>query len=102
MAGLHEATALGRAASVYEDSAALDRPRELIVACPPMRSNVNLSRIVRAAGISRLAIEGDSMTVAARDRLADSEDAAFRPWRSPILASGDFALSLFCPFSRAA
>ncbi|MBN2579588.1 MAG: TrmH family RNA methyltransferase [Pirellulales bacterium] len=28
----------------------LQRPRELIVACPPMRSNVNLSRIVRAAG----------------------------------------------------
>ena len=28
----------------------LERPRELIVACPPMRSNVNLSRIVRAAG----------------------------------------------------
>ncbi len=28
----------------------LDRPRELIVACPPMRSNVNLSRIMRAAG----------------------------------------------------
>ena len=27
----------------------LDRPRELIIACPPMRSNVNLSRIVRAA-----------------------------------------------------
>ncbi len=29
---------------------ALERPRELVVACPPMRSNVNLSRIVRAAG----------------------------------------------------
>jgi tRNA G18 (ribose-2'-O)-methylase SpoU len=28
----------------------MDRPRELIVACPPMRSNVNLSRIARAAG----------------------------------------------------
>jgi tRNA G18 (ribose-2'-O)-methylase SpoU len=28
----------------------LDRPRELVVACAPMRSNVNLSRIVRAAG----------------------------------------------------
>jgi tRNA G18 (ribose-2'-O)-methylase SpoU len=28
----------------------LDRPRELIIACPPMRSHVNLSRIVRAAG----------------------------------------------------
>jgi tRNA G18 (ribose-2'-O)-methylase SpoU len=28
----------------------LARPRELVVACPPMHSNVNLSRIVRAAG----------------------------------------------------
>ncbi|MEQ8787633.1 MAG: RNA methyltransferase [Pirellulaceae bacterium] len=28
----------------------LAQPRELIVACPPMRSKVNLSRIVRAAG----------------------------------------------------
>lgn len=28
----------------------LDRPRELVIACPPMRSNVNLSRIARAAG----------------------------------------------------
>jgi tRNA G18 (ribose-2'-O)-methylase SpoU len=28
----------------------LDRPRELLVACAPMRSNINLSRIVRAAG----------------------------------------------------
>ena len=30
----------------------LDRPRELVVACVPLRSNVNLSRIVRAAGCS--------------------------------------------------
>jgi len=28
----------------------LEQPRELVVACPPMRSNVNLSRIVRTAG----------------------------------------------------
>jgi tRNA G18 (ribose-2'-O)-methylase SpoU len=28
----------------------LDRPRELLVVCAPLRSNVNLSRIVRAAG----------------------------------------------------
>ncbi|HEY2840383.1 MAG TPA: TrmH family RNA methyltransferase [Pirellulales bacterium] len=28
----------------------LDRPRELVIACAPLRSNVNLSRIVRAAG----------------------------------------------------
>lgn len=34
----------------HEEPASLDRPRELIVACPPMRSNVNLSRIARTAG----------------------------------------------------
>ena len=34
----------------HQEPAPLDRPRELIVACPPMRSNVNLSRIARAAG----------------------------------------------------
>jgi tRNA G18 (ribose-2'-O)-methylase SpoU len=34
----------------HKPFAPLDRPRELIVVCPPMRSNVNLSRIVRAAG----------------------------------------------------
>lgn len=28
----------------------LAAPRELVVACPPMRSNVNLARIARAAG----------------------------------------------------
>ncbi len=34
----------------HKPPARLDRPRELVVACPPMRSNVNLSRIARAAG----------------------------------------------------
>lgn len=33
----------------HKPPTALDQPRELIVACCPMRSNVNLSRIVRAA-----------------------------------------------------
>ena len=28
----------------------LDRPRELVIACAPLRSNVNLSHIVRLAG----------------------------------------------------
>jgi tRNA G18 (ribose-2'-O)-methylase SpoU len=28
----------------------LDRPRELVVACAPLRSNINLSHIVRVAG----------------------------------------------------
>ncbi len=34
----------------HESPSELNRPRGLIVACPPMRSNVNLSRIARAAG----------------------------------------------------
>jgi len=41
----------------HKPPAELRRPRELIVACPPMRSNANLSRIVRAAsccGVRRL------------------------------------------------
>ena len=40
---------------------ALERPRELVVACAPMRSNVNLSRIVRTAsccGVTRLIVCG--------------------------------------------
>lgn len=34
----------------HRPASQLERPRELIVACEPMRSNVNLSRIVRTAG----------------------------------------------------
>ena len=34
----------------HKPPANLDRPRELIVACAPLRSNVNLSHIVRTAG----------------------------------------------------
>jgi tRNA G18 (ribose-2'-O)-methylase SpoU len=34
----------------HKPPAELDRPRELVVACQPLRSNVNLSRIVRSAG----------------------------------------------------
>jgi tRNA G18 (ribose-2'-O)-methylase SpoU len=39
----------------------LDRPRELLVVCAPLRSNVNLSRIVRAAsccGLDRIICTG--------------------------------------------
>jgi tRNA G18 (ribose-2'-O)-methylase SpoU len=41
----------------HKPPAKLLRPRELVVACPPMRSNVNLSRIARAAsccGVERM------------------------------------------------
>jgi tRNA G18 (ribose-2'-O)-methylase SpoU len=34
----------------HKPPTSLERPRELILACSPLRSNVNLSRIVRAAG----------------------------------------------------
>ncbi|WP_425401034.1 TrmH family RNA methyltransferase [Aeoliella sp.] len=34
----------------HKEPSKLTQPRELVVACAPMRSNVNLSRIARAAG----------------------------------------------------
>lgn len=34
----------------YKPPQPLERPRELVLVCAPMRSNVNLSRIARAAG----------------------------------------------------
>jgi tRNA G18 (ribose-2'-O)-methylase SpoU len=36
----------------HKPLATLKRERELVVACAPMRTNVNLSRIIRAAGCS--------------------------------------------------
>ncbi len=54
----------------------LDRPRELIVACPPMRSNVNLSRIVRAAGcagVRRIVCSGTAKILAKVARDAGEE-----------------------------
>jgi tRNA G18 (ribose-2'-O)-methylase SpoU len=41
----------------------LDRPRELVVVCAPLRSNVNLSRIVRVAsccGVERVIATGQA------------------------------------------
>ena len=36
----------------HKEPSALERPRELVLVCAPLRSNVNFSRIVRAAGCS--------------------------------------------------
>jgi len=36
----------------HKPPAPLERPRELVVACAPLRSNVNLSRVVRVASCS--------------------------------------------------
>ena len=47
----------------HKSPTSLARPRELIVACPPMRSNVNLSRIVRVAsccGVPKLIACGNA------------------------------------------
>jgi tRNA G18 (ribose-2'-O)-methylase SpoU len=45
----------------YKELSPLERPRELVLACPPLRSNVNLSRIVRLAsccGIRKMYVCG--------------------------------------------
>jgi len=45
----------------HKPPTALDRPRALVIACPPLNSGVNLSRIVRLAGccgIPRLIVGG--------------------------------------------
>ncbi|HUG93345.1 MAG TPA: TrmH family RNA methyltransferase [Planctomycetaceae bacterium] len=36
----------------HKEPVRLERPRELVLVCAPLRSNVNFSRIVRAAGCS--------------------------------------------------
>jgi len=46
----------------HKPLATLDRPRELVLVCAPLRSNVNLSRIVRAAscsGVTHLIASGN-------------------------------------------
>ncbi len=50
----------------HKPPAELQRPRELVVACAPMRSNVNLSRIVRAAaccGVRRMICCGTAKVI---------------------------------------
>jgi tRNA G18 (ribose-2'-O)-methylase SpoU len=64
----------------HKPPAPLVRERELVVACPPMRSNVNLSRIVRAAaccGVRRLICCGNAKVIGkiARDSLAPENPA---------------------------
>lgn len=59
----------------------LDRPRELVVACAPLRSNVNLSRIARTAGccgIEHLICCGHARIIEkiARDSIDDENPAA--------------------------
>ncbi|QDT68146.1 tRNA (guanosine(18)-2'-O)-methyltransferase [Planctomycetes bacterium MalM25] len=68
----------------------LERPRELIVVCAPLRSNVNLSRIARAAGccgVTRIIATGRPMKLdpeIARDA-ADSITLENRRSLDPVL-----------------
>jgi tRNA G18 (ribose-2'-O)-methylase SpoU len=59
----------------------LNLPRELIVACAPLRSNVNLSRIVRTAGccgVRQVICCGTAKIIGkiARDAVDDENDSA--------------------------
>lgn len=67
----------------------LSRPRELIVACAPMRSNVNISAIARTAsacGVIRLVLCGNAKLIQkiARDG-ADTLDIDVRRTLPPVL-----------------
>lgn len=67
----------------------LDRPRELLVACAPMRSNVNLSRIVRTVGccgIGRIICAGSAKVLPkiARDG-ADTVEIRVHRTLPPVL-----------------
>lgn len=69
----------------------LSRPRELVVACAPMRSNVNLSTIARTAGccaVERMIVCGNARLdrTIARDG-ADSVELEVRNSLAPVLRS---------------
>ncbi|MFT4976122.1 MAG: tRNA G18 (ribose-2'-O)-methylase SpoU [Myxococcota bacterium] len=64
----------------------LVRPRELVVACVPMRSNVNLSQIARAASacaVDRMILCGNARLI---DKIARDSDASFEVERRRSLA----------------
>jgi len=73
----------------HKPPSSLDRPRELVVVCAPLRSNVNLSRIVRAAsccGITRLIACGNPKIDPAIARTEQQElEPEIRRSLSPIL-----------------
>jgi tRNA G18 (ribose-2'-O)-methylase SpoU len=67
----------------------LERARELLVACPPMRSNVNLSRIVRTAsccGVLRMIACGNARVIGKIAReTGDSIEVEIHRTLEPIL-----------------
>lgn len=74
----------------HKQGSQLERPRELIVACVPMRSNVNISQIARTAGAvaaERLILCGNAKLISkiARDG-ADALEVTIHRTLPPVLA----------------
>jgi tRNA G18 (ribose-2'-O)-methylase SpoU len=73
----------------HKPPVALERPRELVLVCAPLRSNVNLSRIVRTAGccgVKRIIATGRPRLDAKISRL-DADSVCLEVHRSlpPVL-----------------
>jgi tRNA G18 (ribose-2'-O)-methylase SpoU len=73
----------------HKDGSALSRPREIIVACAPMRSNVNISSVARTASacaVERLILTGNPTLIAkiARDGAEELEVSIHRSL-APVL-----------------
>lgn len=73
----------------HKDGSVLTRARELIVACAPMRSNVNISSIARTASacaVERLVLTGNATLISkiARDGAEELEVSIHRSL-SPVL-----------------
>ncbi|NLX99470.1 MAG: RNA methyltransferase [Rhodopirellula sp.] len=73
----------------HKPPAPLERPRELVIVCPPMRSNVNLSRIARAAGcagVRRMVCCGNARILPEISRdVGDSLEIEIRRTLPPVL-----------------
>lgn len=73
----------------HKDGSALDREREIIVACAPMRSNVNVSSVARTASacaVERLVLTGNASLISkiARDG-AEQLDISIHRSLAPVL-----------------
>jgi tRNA G18 (ribose-2'-O)-methylase SpoU len=73
----------------HKDGSALDRDREIIVACAPMRSNVNVSSVARTASacaVERLVLTGNASLISkiARDG-AEQLDISIHRSLAPVL-----------------
>jgi tRNA G18 (ribose-2'-O)-methylase SpoU len=73
----------------HKDGSVLTRPREIVVACAPMRSNVNISSVARTASacaVERLILTGNPTLIAkiARDGAEELEVSIHRSL-APVL-----------------